>query len=431
MEFFKKKFSPRTQKILVACGLAVALIVSFCLGFFVNYFLGGKNDSLDWVTGYIDKYYCVLDENGDPIEFSDADYSKAVTELLDKYSEYYTAEEYQRKLAEGRGDNVGIGITYLIDSTDTVLYGVIGNSPADKAGLRGGDKIEAIEFGENNVQVTDKDGLFAVLESIPVETDFIIHYRRGENRLSATVKKTAYQVSYCTYYDNQKSCKFMADDNQTPQPVVEDSLLMNNLADDTFYIRFESFSGKAVSQFSQCLELGVSRGKTKLVLDMRDNGGGYMNILCEIASFLVEREGEDKPILVYSKDKNSKMTEYRADGNEVYEEITDVCVIANENSASATECLIGAMLYYGTAFSIGNLVLEKNAEGVARTFGKGIMQTTYYNVVGVDAIKLTTAYLFQPDKTTSIHQTGIRTTELNGVEKGQGINRAIEILASK
>ena len=84
-----------------------------------------------------------------------------------------------------------------------------------------------------------------------------------------------------------------------------------------------------------------------------------------------------------------------------------MCVLANKNTASASECLIGALLYYGDLLTKEKVILEEDATGVAKTYGKGIMQSTYILTNG-GAFKLTTAKIYWPDATTSIHGIGFK-----------------------
>ena len=104
-------------------------------------------------------------------------------------------------------------------------------------------------------------------------------------------------------------------------------------------------------------------------------------------------------------------------------------MLADGNTASASECLIGAMAYYKKAFTLDNLVITEH-DGKYTTYGKGIMQTTYRNFVTGEGIKLTTDYIFQPDETTTIHGVGFIATEGNGViNESLSVPRALEILA--
>ena len=170
-----------------------------------------------------------------------------------------------------------------------------------------------------------------------------------------------------------------------------------------------------------------TRGKSKLILDLRDNGGGFMDILSAISSYLVY--GENKNALVsYAVHKNGGTESFYTAGDNFNRDITSIAVMANINTASASEALIGAMLYYGRAFDTTKLVIEKNSQGVARTYGKGIMQSTFQFLEG-DAIKLTTAYVYQPDKTTCIQGKGIVVTGENAVEKAGALESSLPCLS--
>ena len=117
---------------------------------------------------------------------------------------------------------------------------------------------------------------------------------------------------------------------------------------------------------------------------------------------------------------------FKSGANNFFEHLTAISVIANERSASASECLIGALICYGDIFSADRLIIEKNLDGVAKTYGKGIMQTTYKLISG-GAFKLTTARILWPDGT-CIHGKGIYTSEENSVLKEHAVERAISTL---
>jgi len=129
---------------------------------------------------------------------------------------------------------------------------------------------------------------------------------------------------------------------------------------------------------------------------------------------------------VFAQKKN-KTEEYYTTANNFYSHLKEIYVLANENTASASECLIGAMLHYGDCFSEQNLIVEKNARGVASTYGKGVMQTTYTLQNG-GALKLTTGRVLFPDKTTCINKVGIMPIETNAVEKGEALAHAVELI---
>ena len=154
-----------------------------------------------------------------------------------------------------------------------------------------------------------------------------------------------------------------------------------------------------------------------------------MDVLSDVAAYFVFDEKDGSPVIAYAGYKNGKSDVFRASGDKFNREITDIVVLANDGTASASECLIGAMKYYGRGFDESKLVITKNAEGIARTYGKGIMQTTYNNIFTGEAIKLTTAYVYQPDNETCIHGKGFVAEGDNAVGGDEeALLRAAEIL---
>ena len=148
--------------------------------------------------------------------------------------------------------------------------------------------------------------------------------------------------------------------------------------------------------------------KKNLVLDLRDNGGGYLDILQAIAGYFCKTAQAAYP-LVATADYGTSVQGYYADRN-VYHEYfgvdSRICVLADDGTASASEALIGCMLDYG-AIAYDDICLTEKS-GVAKTYGKGIMQTTYpLSIFQGDAVKLTTAYIRWPMSNTCIHDRGV------------------------
>jgi carboxyl-terminal processing protease len=239
------------------------------------------------------------------------------------------------------------------------------------------------------------------------------------------MQKAFYKASYVAYYDSER--KMMIDVTKEGLPYRENAEEKMALPNDTALISLSEFEGEVASQLTATLSYMEQKGRTKLILDLRDNGGGFMSTLCKVAEQLIYNGG-NKTLIAYASGKADSDSFYiKSNKNNSF--ITEIALLANEGTASASECLIGAMAHYGERFSLDNLVVEKNDDGVAKTYGKGIMQTTYVFLDG-SAIKLTTARIFWPDKTTCIHSKGISPTmPENATEKGQSaIDRAISIL---
>ncbi len=424
----KKKSSPKKYKIIVSLCCVGVMILSFLGGFFLNSLIQGKTmNTLSWVVGMVDKYY--YDETDGVVkQFTYDDYAKALMKgATDDYSDYYTPEEYADVIKTSQGNNYGTGISLLRnpkDENDTTIYRVAGNSPAWKVGLLDGDKVIKFTVGGDETPITTAKGLSAFLSGIGDE-EFTITVERSDGQHNFTLKKAVFIKSFVYYYDNQNILTFESQGEAQPVESVNphDNLVMQGLDDDSAYINLSNFDGGASSQFAVAMDYLKERGKTKLILDLRRNGGGYMSILSEIASYTLYSDDNARPVIAIAKDKNANKEYFIANANKFNTDIVKIVAIADGDTASASECLLGAMLHYGKAFSIDNLVLEGEA-----TYGKGIMQTTYTNFLTGEAIKLTTAKIYQPDGVTSIHGVGITTTPQNTVGLGEGLEKAISLI---
>ena len=172
-----------------------------------------------------------------------------------------------------------------------------------------------------------------------------------------------------------------------------------DLPADTMYVDFKSFMGKAADQFASVMNQFKAQGKKNLILDLRYDGGGLLDILGKLGNYLVTDENNSSGVVLgYQKYRNRKVV-YKTSKN-LYKDMgfDQIVVLVNGNTASASEALLGAMLHYGTADAvIGN-----------KTYGKGIMQQFFLykqNKVSF-ALKLTVAQLFLPDDASSIHTMG-------------------------
>jgi carboxyl-terminal processing protease len=249
--------------------------------------------------------------------------------------------------------------------------------------------------------------------------------RDGEEK-EFTFTAAEYITSYITYFDSEKSFVFESDEvDGKPVGKSRDGGL-KELDGDTAYIKLDQFEGNAAKELDGALAFMKERGRSKLVLDLRNNGGGSMSVLEDIASLLIDNDGKSRFTIAVAKGKEDEEV-FKTGRNAYYDNVKGISVLANNRSASASECLIGAMLYYGGQFSLDRLVIEKDGDGVAKTFGKGIMQTTYMLITG-GAVKLTTAQVFWPDSETCIHGKGIYPTEENAVASENAIARAVETL---
>lgn len=415
------------NKIISAILMFVIVLLSFVGGFFLGGQCGGKNNSLlNQVISVIDNTSYVIDPaTGKPRKFTEKDYVDAITDgLLDQYSKYYTPEEYEKYVNESYGNYGGLGIVTYADATK--VFKVIGNSPAQKAGIESGDVVLGAQaVGEQRVDFNSVEQLEDYFDKKGPDTDFIIYLEDGRE-ISVTSKD--FKVNYVTYYDNATKLCYGDDQSGEFKLITEASDKMSALSDDTGYIKLDLFEADAASQFASVLKYMLDSGKTKLIFDLRNNGGGDVNVLADVASYLIYNHGAKSSLIIHAEKKSGQVN-YSTNSNNFDSRLQKIVVLANRNTASASECLIGAMLTYGDCFSSdrSDLIIEKSASGVAKTFGKGIMQTTYVLSNG-GAYKLTTGRVLWPDKITCIHGTGIVVSGQNAVEPSQTITRAITVV---
>ena len=427
-EKIETKISKKFKIVISLCAVAI-MIFSFLVGYFTHYLMQGeKINSIIWLIKQIEGNYYFDEGDGKIKTFTTEDYADAIVKnLLDKYSDYYTKDEYIDVISTSKGNSYGIGVSFLKTATDNTIFKVSGNSPAERAGLRDGDKIIAGEVGGVKTQLNNKEEIFEFLGGILEDVSFSLDCLRKGETFSVTLKREAFIESFVFYSDSEKSLRFQAEGNM-PLQKVEGSENIPSLSSSTAYIALSSFDGGAVEQIGWAMEYASLRGKSKIILDLRSNGGGYMSVLSGVASYFTYSEQARYPVIAVAVNKSGTVQNFTSSGDNFNRNIEKICVLANENTASASECLIGAMLHYGKAFNENYLVIEKNDQGIAKTYGKGIMQTTYPNVLTGQAVKMTTAFIYQPDGRVSIHGVGFIPLNENAVEKGEGIARAIEIL---
>lgn len=409
--------------------MAVLFLVGFALGnlfsFFTKSDMEKKLEELLQIAQ--DKgIEAVIDQIG-----SD-EFAVMLVELMleqDKYAEYYTEEEYKNKQAQGEGNYTGLGVGLA----ETQVKRVIVNSPAYYAGVKANDillkgRVGLNQYEEFSTGVQLNEFLSGVENGTKI--DFVIS--RGSETIDVQIEKADYIASYVTVITKTQAFHVLSDaDGKVEQ--LDFEYTIDNIGEDTAYVKLSSFEADAGAiQFAYAMEYVKQNGLTKLALDLSGNGGGRMTVMLNIASYLIYNDAHKSSIVTYVKEKNRTSHQSVVENN-FNTDLTKIAVIADGDSASASECLLGAMIYYADSsnqtFSLENLVIE-NTNGKGTTYGKGIMQTTYELRSG-GALKLTTGQLYWPDNLTTIHETGIKVsdqTPQNLVAKGLGIARAIEIL---
>ena len=294
------------------------------------------------IKAYIDRY-AVFDFSQDEAE--KAAINGYLSGLDDDYTQYWTPEEYQEYLSSVEGNFSGIGIT--LQSADPVtegllIYRVLGNSPAEAAGLLAGDLI----VGVNGVSILNKsyDDAFNSIAGDAGETVVLTILRDG-SKTDVSVTFSQFVQSYVEY----------------------------RMIGEIGFIRIHSFMEPVVSEFQTALNELLSQGAKGLVFDLRNNLGGGLDVVISVLDFLVPK-GEELVVLKFKDSEEIHYAELDAK--------TDVpmVVLMNESSASASELMASCLRDIR-----GSLLIGTNS------FGKGIGQTTF-SLSDQSAFKMTTFY---------------------------------------
>ena len=422
------------KKVLIVVGILLALTASFFGGYFTRNLTDPDLVSLKFILDEYKKYY---------LEESDDYLSIMGNSILDEYSKYYTAEEFELLQKVAKGSRAGIGIQIV----GLNVSGVIGNSPAERAGIEVDGNIKEIKksLSDEYIAVNNLSELSGILSEIGENTDFSLKIEYGGEVKEFTLKKEEYQETYVYYSDNGGSYRF----NGTTKIEFNkySDVPIANFGDDTGYIKYKSFSGTSsdirgsAKQVETALGQFKKSGRKNLIFDLRSNGGGYLDIACNIASHLICKPDGEEPIMAFSEDKNGKKSNfYSSKVDYGTYGFSRIIFLADENTASASEALIGAAVTYDTN-NIVSVVLARSIDNkgneVYKTYGKGVMQITHENRGVGDAIRLTTAYIKWPNGV-CIHGSGITSSLLGAkcveAEYGEGdyvLNAALKIIKNE
>lgn len=249
--------------------------------------------------------------------------------LGDPYTEYISKEEMDTYLDDTMGNFVGIGI-YMIKNTqyDKIqVLSTIKGSPAEKAGIQAGDLIisaDGVEYSADDMTIASN--------KIKGEegTKVTIEVLRGAEKLKFELTREKVKV------------------NQ-----VEGKVLSNNIG----YIKFTSFDETTAEDFKNQYQELAKKGIQSLIIDLRNNGGGIVDQALEIADYMTPKDS----VLLYEVDKNGKETVKKAKEDPIVN--MPIVILTNENTASASEILAGALKDLGKAKIVGTT-----------TYGKGVIQ---------------------------------------------------------
>lgn len=261
---------------------------------------------------------------------------KGMFDTLDKYSEYYSKEELNSFSEDVSGEYAGIGVRVKENEKFIEILEIFDNSPAKEMDIRVGDMI--IEVANHSMEdMTFKEGL-RLIKGIP-GTTVDIKINRNNEVIKKTVERRIIKMSAVT-----------------DMPINEK--LSNAEADNIRYIKISQFNANVASDMKAALQRAKNQKAEGLLIDLRDNPGGYLDQVVKICQALVP----SGPI-VHIAYKSGKVKTY---DSTLEKSEFKIVVLVNENSASASEIMTGAI----KDSAVGVIVGEK-------TYGKGVVQKIF------------------------------------------------------
>lgn len=359
----------------------------------------GCSSSEDWALNIIRQNYYRVDGDYSLLSSLDGLSIDEMVEKLDIYSDYYTASEYAELMSSNEGHKSGVGISYSQSSAGMVIRSVLGGSPALSAGLKAGDIIVSISSGGKTVEAGGDFASF--ISGIGEDVDMVFTLSDGRQ---VTLRKLSYTASYVSMYTADARYSVWYDGSA--RRISQEEGGVEELPADTAYMRLNQFYGSAAEEMRELIKIFNARGCTSLILDLRDNGGGYASVLTEIGGLFTSATYESSVAMraVY-KSGRTEITNCRHYAQDIFPAGTDVYVMANEGTASASEALIGVLVSYDI-LDYGNIFLSDYGDRPAKTYGKGIMQSSFINYTTGEVLKLTVAGIFWQNGKT-IHGTGL------------------------
>jgi len=346
----KKKYLPLIIGVAIAAGIYIGGKLNFADSTDKLFTKNSKKDKINRLIDYIDYEY-VDDVNTDSIVDVTVN---GILNNLDPHSVYIPKEDMDRVAQNMKGDFVGIGVSFYTYKDSIAVIRPIENGPSERAGIKGGDRIV---MADNDSLTGKRLDNKVILEKLKGEINSKVSlkvYRKGEpNLLNFTIKRS-----------------------NIPIKSVDAAYM---LTDKLGYIKVNRFAESTYKEFKQGLNKLVVFGATEIVLDLRDNPGGFLGIAEQMADEFLE----DGKLILFTKNKRGNVEKSYATKKGDFEE-GKVYVLINENSASASEIVAGA--------------LQDNDKGTIvgrRSYGKGLVQREM-DLGDGSAVRLTVSRYYTP-----------------------------------
>lgn len=338
--------------------MALCFIIGIIIGtFYANHFSGNRLNIINSGSNRLSNLlHIISDQYVDEVNI-DSLVDVAIPQILselDPHSVYINAKQAQTATDDLKGSFSGIGVEFVIRQDTIHIQGVIKNGPAEKAGVLAGDKIVSV------------DGKPFVGKIVTQEE--AMHRLKGP-------KDTKVKIGVVRY-GSKKVHTFTITRGDIPQKSIAATYMLD---DKTGYIRVKKFSETTYAELLISLAKLSQSGFTNLVIDLRDNTGGYLETAVQMANEFLPKNR----LIVYTQGRKQPRQEFLSDGRGSYKDIPLV-VLINEGSASSSEIFAGAIQDNDRGTIIGR-----------RSFGKGLVQKQMEFPDG-SIIRLTTARYYTP-----------------------------------
>lgn len=360
MDLNENNFNGETKKklkIFLPVIFSLLLIAGMIIGFKLqeSYSLRVTNeihgyDKLNDILNYINARYVDTVNNKDLREEA----INGMLKKLDPHSAYIPSAELKAVNQSLEGNFEGIGIEFFIVDDTIMVVAPISGGPSEALGIMSGDKIIKIE--DKNVAgagITNQD---------------VVSKLRGDKGTKVTVS--------ISRSGNRDLIDFTIIRDKIPIFSVDVAYMVDN---EVGYIKINRFAANTFEEFAKALDKLQAQGMKKLILDLRDNPGGYLNAAISIADEFLD----DKKLIVYTQGKSYERYEYTARKNGFFEEGA-LAILINQGSASASEIVAGAVQDWDRGVIVGR-----------RSFGKGLVQEQFA-LSDSSALRLTVARYYTP-----------------------------------
>ena len=308
-------------------GIFVAAFIAISAGFQSDFFEIAKQiDIYTTMFKELNMYY--IDEVN-PGKLTEKSINHMLSNL-DPYTRFYDEQGVEDARIRSTGEYGGIGIATRFKNKTLTIREILKNSPAEKAGLKAGDKI--LKIGDVAVKEYEKSDISGLVNGLP-NTILKLSIERQNKQLNVELKRKKIDVDAVPYF--------------------------TMIDDEVGYISFIKFNEKASKEVKEAILDLKKEGMTKLIIDVRGNPGGLLNEAVAISNFFIPKD----KIVVTTKAKTKKESATYRTRNEPLDLEIPLTILINNRSASASEILAGSLQDYDRALVIGE-----------RSFGKGLVQ---------------------------------------------------------